>query len=87
MATRPPLAAAAPAVALNWVPIRLHAARYLDVHGDELAAVEPETTMPFSVALEGVALAAMGGAKPSVETTMAPFGWDLRSSFLRETHK
>ena len=80
------VSAAAPAVAPNCIPIRLHAARFADVHGDEFAAYEPKQTMPFSVALEGVALAAMGGAKPSDEAMIAP-GWGSRSSVFRETRK
>ena len=73
------VSAAAPPVAPNSVPLRLNAAQCADVHGDELAACEPKQTIPFSVPLESVALAAMGGAKLSFEATMTPFGWDPRS--------
>ena len=52
------MSAAAPAVAPNSVPLRLNAAQCADVHGDELAACEPKRTVPFSVPLESVALAA-----------------------------
>ena len=75
-ATRPPLC---PRLRPPLRPIRFRSDSNADVHGDELAAFEPKQTMPFSVALLSVALAAIGGAKPSFEATMTPRGWDPRS--------
>ena len=73
------VSAAAPPVAPISVPLRLNATQCADVHGDELAACEPKQTVPFSVALESVALAAMSGAELSFEATMTPLGWEPRS--------
>ncbi len=48
-------------------------------NGNEFAAYESKQTIPFSVPLKSVILAAMGGAKLSFEATMTPFGGEPRS--------
>ena len=67
------MSAAAIPVAPNLVRLRVNAAHYADVHGDEFAAYEPKQTFSFSVPRESVALAAMDGVKLSFEATIIPF--------------